>query len=244
MRKRPTLRRNNGSIVIRVRIDGEDKRIYRLGRWDDPVAVARAEAITAEIWSDIQRGELDESLSRYRPQVEEEESDLLRSLKHLMEAKRQARVTHAYRTVQRYGRSIRTRTEAEGFVVWMTQQNLAASAQSTIVSTIRSVQPRNKALQAVRVKVPARRVQEEVLSKAEIQAVLEDLKTFESWFYPVFALWLGTGLRNAELIGLSWDAVRLEEGELLIHKTLKRDEQRRIDGVGARPRPAEVVWFL
>ena len=58
--------------MIRVRIDGEDKRIYRLGRWDDPVAVARAEAIAAEIWSDIQRGELDSSLSRYRPLVEEE----------------------------------------------------------------------------------------------------------------------------------------------------------------------------
>ena len=67
MRKRPSLWRNNGSIVIRVRIDGEDKRIYRLGRWDDPVAVARAQAIAAEIWSDIQRGELDDSLSRYRP---------------------------------------------------------------------------------------------------------------------------------------------------------------------------------
>ena len=71
--------------------------------------------------------------------------------------------------------------------------------------------------------MPARRVQEEVLSRHEIQAVLEDLKTFEPWFYPVFAVWLGTGLRNAELIGLSWDAVRLEEGELLIYKTLKRD---------------------
>ena len=209
MRKRPTLRRNNGSIVIRVRIDGEDKRIYRLGRWDDPVAVARAQAIAAEIWSDMQRGDLDETLSRYRPQVEEEESDLLRGLKHLMEGKRQARVTHAYRMVQRYGRSIRTRTEAEGFVVWMQQQGLAPSTQSTILSTIRSVQPRNKALQAVRVKVPARRVQEEVLSRHEIQSVLEDLKAHEPWFYPVFALWLGTGLRNAELIGLSWDAVWL-----------------------------------
>ena len=180
MRRRPTLLRNNGSLVIRVRINGKDQRIYRLGRWDDPVRVARAQAIAAEIWSDIQRGELDPSLSRYRPQVEEEESDLFRSLKHLMESKRQARVTHAYRTVQRYGRSIRTKTEAEGFIQWMTQQNLAASTQSTILSTIRSVQPRNKALQAVRVKVPTRRVQEEVLSKGEIQAVLEDLKTFES----------------------------------------------------------------
>ena len=55
MRKRPTLRRNYGSIVIRMRIDGEDRRIYRLGRWDDPVAVARTEAVAAEIWSDIQR---------------------------------------------------------------------------------------------------------------------------------------------------------------------------------------------
>ena len=58
--------------MIRVRIDGEDRRIYRLGRWDDLVAVARAEAITAEIWSDVQRGELDPSLSRYHPLVEEE----------------------------------------------------------------------------------------------------------------------------------------------------------------------------
>ena len=57
--------------MIRVRIDGEDRRIYRLGRWDDPVAVARAEAITAEIWSDIQRGELDASLSRNSPLKEE-----------------------------------------------------------------------------------------------------------------------------------------------------------------------------
>ena len=62
-----------------------------------------------------------------------------------------------------------------------------------------------------------------MLSRGEIQAVLEDLKAHERWFYPVFALWLGTGLRNAELIGLSWDAVPLDEGELLFHKTLKRD---------------------
>ena len=70
----------------------------------------------------------------------------------------------------------------------MTQQNLSASTQSMILSITRSVQPRNKALKAVRVKVPARRVQAEVLSRHEIQSVLEDLKDFESWFYPVFAL--------------------------------------------------------
>ena len=40
--------------------------------------------------------------------------------------------------------------------------------------------------------------------------------------FPCFALWLGTVLRNAEVIGLTWDCVRLDEGELLISKTLKR----------------------
>ena len=28
-------------------------------------------------------------------------------------------------------------------------------------------------------------------------------------------MWLGTGLRNAEVIGLTWDCVRMDEGELL-----------------------------
>ena len=53
--------------MIRVRIDGEERRIYRLGRWDDPVAVARAQAITAETLSDIQVGDLDECFCRDRP---------------------------------------------------------------------------------------------------------------------------------------------------------------------------------
>ena len=70
--------------------------------------------------------------------------------------------------------------------------------------------------------MPARSVQAEVLSREEIKSVLDDLRSNEEWFYSCFALWLGTGLRNAEVIGLTWDCVRLEEGELLISKTLKR----------------------
>jgi len=105
----------------------------------------------------------------------------------------------------------------------MTQEGLAASTRATIVSTIRSVQPLNRALDAAVIKVPHRQVMEEVLSIPEIQSVLAYLKEKESWFYPVFALWLSTGLRNAELIGLTWDAVRLAEGELLITKSLRRD---------------------
>ena len=73
------------------------------------------------------------------------------------------------------------------------------------------------------IKVPTRSVHQEVLSKKEIQQVLADLKSNEEWFYPCFFFWMSTGLRNAELIGLTWDAVRLDEGEVLISKTLKRD---------------------
>lgn len=61
----------------------------------------------------------------------------------------------------------------------------------------------------MQIKVPARSIQHEVLSKVEIQKVLNDLQEHESWFYVCFALWLNTGLRNSELIGLTWDAVHL-----------------------------------
>ena len=51
---------------------------------------------------------------------------------------------------------------------WMTQEGLAASTRATIVSTIRSVQPLNRALDAAVIKVPHRQVMEEVLSIPEI----------------------------------------------------------------------------
>jgi integrase len=202
-----------------------DRMLYRLGRWDDPVAVANAQAIAAQIWSDYQRGQLDETLIRYQPQQQHEtgRGDLLLLLQGLMEQKKQARVTHAYRTLKRYGGALQSKQEVERFVAWMLEQGLAASTRLTVLSTIRSADPRNEALQQVQIRVPARSVHEEVLSKSEIQMVLHDLQSNEPWFYPMFALWLGTGLRNAELIGLTWDAVRLEEGELLISKTLRRD---------------------
>ena len=206
-----------------MRLEGRDHFINRLGRWDDPVARAKAQAISAEIWSDFQQGCLDPSLHRYKPLVGGQEPDLLLALKALMEQKRQGRTTHAYRVLKRYGGGLRTQQEVQTFLAWMVDEGLAASTRATIVSTIRSVQPSNRALDAAVIKVPHRQVMEEVLSIPEIQRVLVDLKEKEPWFYPVFALWLSTGLRNSELIGLTWDAVRCAEGELLITKALRRD---------------------
>ena len=208
---------------MRVRLDGKDCFINRLGRWEDPVARARAQAISAEIWSDYQQGTLDWSLSRYKPLVSGQDPELLKALEDLMLLKRQGRTTHAYRVLRRYGGALRSEGEVSAFLRWMEAEGLAPATRSTILSTIRSVQPANKALASAVIKVPHRSVQEELLSKGEIQRVLEDLKVNEDWYYPIFAVWLGTGLRNAELIGLTWDCVRLEEGELLISKTLRRD---------------------
>ena len=137
---------------------------------------------------------------------------------------------------------IRTKAEVDCFLAWMNAEGLAASTKSTILCTIRSVQPGNEPLRSVQIKVPARSVQEEVLSREEIKSVLDDLRSNEEWFYPCFAVWLGTGLRNAEVIGLTWDCVRLDEGELLISKTLRRMALPRFNGCGQAPRQARRVW--
>ncbi len=188
MKKPPRLRVNNGALQVRVRLDGRDHFINRLGRFDDPVAQARGQAICAEIWRDAQQGDLDLSLNRYRPLVEGRDQDLLDALRSLAEETRQARVTHAFRVVKRFGLPIRTKAEVDRFLAWMKAEGLAASTQSTILSTIRSVQPGNKALRFVQVKVPARSVEEEVLSRDEIKKVLDDLRCNEEWFYPCFAI--------------------------------------------------------
>ena len=59
LKKPPRVRDNNGALQVRLRLDGRDFFINRLGRWDDPVAQARGQAICAEIWRDAQQGEFD-----------------------------------------------------------------------------------------------------------------------------------------------------------------------------------------
>ena len=42
--KPPRVRDNNGALQVRLRFDGRDHFINRLGRFDDPVAQARGQA--------------------------------------------------------------------------------------------------------------------------------------------------------------------------------------------------------
>ena len=64
-----------------MRIDGKDAFINRLGRWNDPVAVAKAHAISAQIWSDYQQGSFDRSLMAYQPLVNGKQVALLEALR-------------------------------------------------------------------------------------------------------------------------------------------------------------------
>jgi integrase len=66
-------------------------------------------------------------------------------------------------------------------------------------------------------------VQSDVLSEKEIGMVLADLKEHDQWFYPLFLLWLSTGMRNGEIRGLTWDCIRWSEAEVLVCKSLRRD---------------------
>ena len=113
LKKPPRVRDNNGALQIRLRLDGRDHFINRLGRWDDPVAQTRGQAICAEIRRDAQQSDLDLYLNRYRPLIEGRDQDLFDALRSLAQEKWQARVTHAYRVVKRFSLLIRTRAEVD-----------------------------------------------------------------------------------------------------------------------------------
>jgi integrase len=81
----------------------------------------------------------------------------------------------------------------------------------------------NRHLLSHKLKWQRRSVLSDVLSVGQIQAVLSDLETNKPWYCLLYLLWLSTGLRNAEIRGLTWDCIRWEGGEVLVMKSLRRD---------------------
>ena len=54
LKKPPRVRDNNGALQVRFRLDVRDHFINRIGRFNDPVAQVRRQAICVEIWRDAQ----------------------------------------------------------------------------------------------------------------------------------------------------------------------------------------------
>ena len=125
MKKPPALRNNNGVVQVRLRIDGKEAFVNRIGRWDDPVAIAKAQAISAQIWSDVQQGTFDTSLRSYQSNPEKPDVGLLSGLMHFAHTKRQGRTIHAYRLVRDYGKTLRNKGDVETFVRWMQERGLS-----------------------------------------------------------------------------------------------------------------------
>ena len=217
------MRNNNGALQLRVRIDGTDAFINRLGSWSDPAAIAKASALSARIWSEYCSGTFDKTLRTYQTTTERQDKGLLEGLEHLATTNRQGRTIHAYRTLLKYRKTLRNRKDVELFIAWMQQQGLKNQTIVGILTEFRRVLPECRTLFACSLKFNKTPRHTDVLSTDEIKAVLKDLQANDAWFYPLFFLWLSTGLRNGELRALTWDCVRWQEGELLIHKSLRVD---------------------
>lgn len=224
MRKPPSLRNNNGALQLRVRIDGKDAFINRLGRWNNPSDVAKASALSAKIWADYCEGSFDTTLRSYQPSNDHADTGLLEGLRHLAESNRQGRTIHAYRTLRRYGKTLRNKSDVDQFVQWMLANGLQNRTIDGILCEFRRVCPESsKHLFKHKLKVNKGSSLSDVLSTEEITLVLEDLRVNEVWFYPLFFLWLSSGLRNAEIRGLTWDCIHWGSSEIVIHKTLRVD---------------------
>jgi len=96
-------------------------------------AVARAQDISAQIWSDYLQGVFDRSLMAYQPLINGKEVGLLEAVKARAEQERQAAAIHAYRVLMRYGKPIRNRSDAEAFLALLRVEGLS---DCTIVGLI------------------------------------------------------------------------------------------------------------
>lgn len=223
MRKPPSLRNNNGVIQLRVRIDGNDFFINRLGRHSNPVALAKAQSLSARIWQDYCSGCLDNTLESYRPvDVNSADENLVRALRQYFFETGQGRVRHTLRLVEDYKKPLRTKAQVAAFITWMEERGIAPQTRVGIISTCKRVKPDSSAFVGHRMKVPQRQVVTEILTRREVRKILEYLRQNDDWYYPIFFAWLGTGLRNSELIGLTWDSIDYEGREIRITKTLRR----------------------
>jgi integrase len=219
-------------IQLRVRINGKDHFINRLGKYNDRIAFAKAQSLSQKIWLDYQMGNLDLSLESYRP-VDPNIADasLLELLSDLLAVTGHGQVRHTMRLVEQYQRPLRTHDEVAGFLAWMETKGIAPVTRLGVLSTMRRVQPQNVGLKGHKIKVPPRTIATDIFSRSEVDAILKYLVDNDPWYFPVFATWFSTGMRNSELIGLTWDSIEFEDGRIKVTKSLKR-----IAGVTTRRR--------
>ena len=164
----------------------KDHFINRLEKLDDPAAMARAQALSAVIWSDAKAGSLDLSLQSYRDSVlraEDEEMPAELPLEEVLRLKaersRQAVVIHAHRTLLRFGGPLRSAAQVQVLNDWMRDEGLSERTIAGVLGHCRSCSGSQRHLfeAVLKKRVPRRSVHSDVLSAEEIQAALMDLQS-------------------------------------------------------------------
>ena len=165
MRKPPAIRNNGGVIQLRVRVNGKDHFINRLGRYNDPIAFARAQSLSSQIWHDYQTRTLDTTLDSYRPSdPNSADESLVELLSELLKNTGHGQVRHTLSLVSKYQRPLRTHDEVAGFLAWMDVQGMSPTTRLGVLSTLRRVQPQNIGLRGRKIRVPPRSVITEIFT--------------------------------------------------------------------------------
>ena len=113
----------------------------------------------------------------YQPLVNGKQLGLLEALRVRAESKRQAAAIHAHKLLEHYGESIRTRSDAEGFLRWLREEcGLSNCTIAGLVTDYRQCSGGNRHLFSHKLKWQRRLVQSDVLSVDEIQAVMAGLE--------------------------------------------------------------------
>ena len=124
---------------------------------------------------------------RVRPQpdgvstvINGKEVRLLEALKVRAESKRQAAAIHAYRVRKRYGKPIRTRSDAEAFLAWLRAESLSDCTVASLMTHYRQCSGGNGSSVFPQAEVAATVGAERCAERGRNQAVLCDLETNES----------------------------------------------------------------
>ena len=114
----------------------------------------------------------DSCLMAYQPLVDGKEVGLLEALKARAESKRQAAAIHPYKLLLRHGKPIRTRSDAQAFLLWLREeQRLSDCITAGLMTHYRKCGGGNRQLFTCKLKWQRWSVLSDVLSACEIQAV-------------------------------------------------------------------------
>ncbi len=119
----------------------------------------------------------------YQPLTGGKQVELLEALRVRAEEKLQASAIYAHRLLERYGKPISTRSDAEAFLFLLREECGLSDCSIHVLMTHYCQYRGNRQLCACKLKCQRRTV----LSACEIQDVVADLETNESWYTRCFS---------------------------------------------------------